>query len=392
MKKLPKVIKTIIAGAIIGFLVSILIHSGLTYKLSLGSKSIGWYFYILLIVINFVLIILIHELGHLFSFVFSKIKIKALMVLIFVIKKEKRWQFRVKIKNIKFIGGLVVPNFPAITSEEEYEDLKLKFKKALIMGPIASIAYFLLITLTLIFVWIFTTNNILIAILFYSFIITALMTLLIHKSSKVNYKSLYGDYVAYKKFDEEKFSLLQVVQYLSLSDYQSSDSDLFIYQKLETYFSEKTPTYHLFDFALVSYFINYFIKTNGTNSEPLNKALSYYNINRLTRNSDGLELAYLISAYHYYNGNVELAYQTFERVSGKEYKHTSVEKQQLLKLQYEHYLNIKDNTEEIMTKKSVVLDDLGMLDVLFNVDDMMADLLIKLPFKPFYTKYITFLK
>src|SRR5690554_6533866 len=392
MKKLPKVIKTIIAGAIIGFLVSILIHSGLTYKLSLGSKSIGWYFYILLIVINFVLIILIHELGHLFSFVFSKIKIKALMVLIFVIKKEKRWQFRVKIKNIKFIGGLVVPNFPAITNEEEYEDVKLKFKRALIMGPVTSIAYFLLLTTILIFVWIFTNNNTLIVILFYSFIITGVMTYLIHRSSKVNYKNLYGDYVAYKKFDEEKFSLLQVIQYLSLSDYQSSDSDLFIYQKLETYFREEKPTYHLFDFALVSYLINYLIKTNGTTSHPRSKVLNYYNIGRLTRNSDSLELAYLISAYYYHSGNVELAYKTFERISGKEYKHTSVEKQQLLKLQYEHYLNIKDNTEVLLTKKAVVLADLGMLDVLFNIDDMMANLLIKLPFKPFYTKYITFLK
>lgn len=390
MKKLPKIIKTIIAAAIISFLISIFIHNQLIYKLRIGSSLIPWYAYLFLILFNFFLIILIHELGHLFSFVFSKIKIKALLVLIFILKKDKKWKLQIKLKNIKFIGGIVIPNLTAIKTEEEYLDLKTKFRKALIMGPITSITYSILLAIVLLVIWFFTNNQVLIAILFYSFLVTTIMTLLIHKSSKINYKNLYGDYVAYEKFSEEKFSLMQITQYLGFSDFDSLESNQFMYKKIESYFTSNSPSYQLFDVALVSYFISYFVKLKYEKSEVLEKTIKYYNINTLASKSDNLELAYLISSYYYYIGDVEKSYQLFNVISSIESKNES-EKRDLLKLQYEHMLHIKDNEKLILGKREFVKSELGVLEAVFNIDDYMQELTLKLPFREYSFKYITIL-
>ena len=385
MKKRNKILKLVLFVAISSFILSMLMHNGYWNRLMTGIKSIKWYYHILLVFFNFFLIILIHELGHLFSFVFSKIKIKALFVLIFILRKDKRWHFEIKLKNIKLIGGLVVPILPEITNDEEYLDVKNKFSKALIMGPITSVVYFVLITLTFILVWFLTKNYYLIGILFTTFVVSLPMTLLIHISSKLNTNNLYGDYVAYDKFKEDKFSLLQIIQYAGFNNEEKKQEELYILNKLDDFVSNNKLGYGLFDLGIAMYYLMYYLGSKDFEARAVNKVLNYYNITSLASSKNGLELAYLIAAVNYKLGNLEQAFLDFNKIKTINNRYIEEDKQELLKLQYENMLNINDNSEAILKSRDVLMKDFDILASIFNIDEELKQMTKRLDFKVYET-------
>ena len=75
MKKSLKILIIIAAGAVFGFTMSFLIHNMYWDRFKTSLKTFSIWLYIILPFVFFFLAILVHELGHLFSFIFSKIKI-----------------------------------------------------------------------------------------------------------------------------------------------------------------------------------------------------------------------------------------------------------------------------------------------------------------------------
>lgn len=377
MKKYRKTINLLILAAFLGFSFAFLKHEGHWIKLTTGLKSIRWYLYPLIIIFIFFIDILVHELGHLFSFVFNGIKIKALYVLIFVLMKndKNKWRLKVFPKYIKLLGGLVIPNLPNIRSEEEIKKTKDAFSKALIAGPNTSIFYFIFITILFFIVFLFTNANVLIALLFINFIVTALITALVMLTSKVHTSELYGDYVAYDKFlNDETFALAQIIQYISFSSFKTKESDQFFYAYLTKIYSNKRPSYQLFDITLATHFINYFMGSNDTINYSVDKVISYYNVKRLASSRHGRELAYLLSASHYKKRDVKNAYEAFYLINSTKNKYVDVLQLELLEKEYEHLLNLSDNSKYFDSKKEYLKDSLFVFEPIVDINEMILDL------------------
>jgi|SRR5690625_3803170 len=390
MKRRNKILTLIIISAIIGLLFSFLIHNGYMYKLTSGLKIIKWYLYPLIILFVFFLVILIHELGHLFSFLLNGIKIRAIFVLIFVLMKDPKgkWKFKVDFSNIKLIGGIVVPNLDNITDEKLLNKNRRSFEKALIAGPNISIFYFVVSFLSFIIFWFLTSYNLLIALLFINFIITTLMTTLIILSSRLNTNELYGDYVARRLFKEnDTFALLQLIQYLGFSLKDTEKSYEFLFNYLTNFYQLKKLSYNFFDLILTTNYLNLYLSNdNFKNNESIDKVIKFYNINRLSRSKHGLELAYLISSTYYKNNNLVKAFEVFNLISINRNNYVDKKQQEFLKKQYAHYINLEDNNEYFINNIDFINDELFILKPLFDIDEIIKDFNKTLEFKKYYTK------
>lgn len=388
MKKIRKYLILIGFAAILGFTFSFLKHNGYWFKLTSGLKTIKWYLYPVIILFNFFIVILIHELGHLFSFVLNKIKIRALYVLVFVLmrKENNKWKFKIYPKHIKLLGGIVVPNLGEIKTEEDFNRTRTAFSKALIAGPRTSVGYLILSIIVFILIWFLTNLNLLTTLLFINAVITSLMTILIVLTSKVNTNEIYGDYVAYDKFlTDDRFALLQLIQYRSFSTIEDEETDKFLYDYLTNFYKSSTLSYHLFDLVLASNLLNFYLEDENIENISANRVVNYYNINRLASSKNGLELAYLISAYYYKNNNAEKAFQTFKLIQVSNNKHIDENKQLFLFKQYEHMLNLNNNEKYFSENKTMMLEELFVLAPLVNVDEMIKDMSKTLTFVEYKT-------
>ncbi|VEU80472.1 site-2 protease family protein [Haploplasma axanthum] len=380
MKKLKTIFIVIITAAITGFMMSVLKHNGLWFKIISGFKSIPIYGYILLIPAFVFIAILIHELGHLISFVLNGIKIRALYVVVFVIKKDfnNKWKFEIHPKNIKLFGGLVVPNLSPIHNDQKYEETKIKFSKALIAGPNTSIGYLIFSVISFLTLWFFTNSYFWIGFLNLNLIVTALMTILIIVSSKLNTDELYGDYVAHEKFlKDDTFVLTQIIQYRGFSLIEPDQDDEYLYSKIEKHYLNKYPGYNIFDISLVSNYLNMY---DFSNEENILDVIKKYNVSYLASSKHGLELAYEIAAFYYKIKDVAKAYELFKIVSDTNNTYVEKLKKDFLNKQYEHLLNIKDNINYLESNKEVIYTDIELLLPIINKEKMFEEVIETLPF------------
>lgn len=383
MKNLKLILKVIIAGAIIGFVMSILKHTGYWSLLKDSLKSFNIILYILSPFFFFFLAILVHELGHLLSFVFSGIKIRALFVLVFIVKRNEnnKWRFNIKLSNIKLLGGLVVPNLPIIENDEQYNKVKSKFTKALIAGPIISIIYLVISILMFIIFWFFTTNYFLITYSLLQMIFITLMTILILMSSKVHTDELYGDFVAYKKFREDEiFALAQISQYTMFSLNDTTNTDKYIIDRIvKIYQDEQNPKYKLFDLNLISTYINNCIFSNEEDLR-LDSFIKRYNIDTLSMSKNGYELGFIISAYYYRLGNVEQSYKIYNKLKNTNNRHYQGIDDEIIYKVYAHLINLEDNNEFINNNIEEFKKSIDLLLPVIDFNKIINDRKLVLPF------------
>jgi hypothetical protein len=208
MKTLRNILIILIVGIILGFINEFLIDRMFWsfFVQSLGASF--WLLNILYCLIALFLVILVHELGHLMSFVFQNIRIKGIYVLCFVvIKINGKWKFKIFPKFLSLMGGLVIPDLPPIKNDEDYDRIIDVLKKALIAGPDTSIIYCGVISFLYI-ISLLIGNPIFAGIMFYVFVTTLLLTLIVVKASKVSYQGLFGDYIAERELGKnERFTL-----------------------------------------------------------------------------------------------------------------------------------------------------------------------------------------
>lgn len=389
MNKFKRIGIIILGFFITGFIMSFLIHSGLWNKLMNGFSSIHFLLYPVFIIVFFFLVILVHELGHLFSFVVNGIKIRALLVLGLVFKKTKKgFKFEIFTPLIKLLGGLVVPELPNLHNDEEYNNVVEKFSKALIAGPRTSLFYCLSIFIIFVLTLTLSNNNFFIGFFALNFIVTLLLTILVMLSSKVHTDTLYGDFVAYKKMNEDKlFQLNQITQYTSFKLYEDITTNEYLINKIASYIKNNSIAYNLFTINLYAQYINLIIYNDYNNfDEEVAIKIASYRINRLINNKHGLELAYLISAYFYKNRNVEKSYNIYNTIKIANKKLYDKLELDQLNLKYSHLLNIENNTNELLKEENLFSEDVFLLKPILDEEDLKKEAVYQLEFVEYFTE------
>ena len=121
-------------GNIKVFGISILLTIVLAFGRNFIDIRVSWVWVFVVAACLFVVEISIHEFGHCAVF---------LMVLVFV-KQDGKWCIRRSNMQQMCMGGMVIPQIPCINSEEEYQDFRSAYAKALLGGPIATILFTLI--------------------------------------------------------------------------------------------------------------------------------------------------------------------------------------------------------------------------------------------------------
>ena len=387
MKNFKKIGIVIVVAAIFGFMMSVFIHTGLWEKLFESFRNFSGWWYLLFPVLIIFLTILIHELGHLISFRVQGIKIRALFIFIFVVYKNKNNKLRATIylKNAKLIGGFVVPNLPNIESDQAYDEVRRKFVKALIDGPIASVIYYVLTIVAFVLVWIFTVNYFLIALLCINFLMNTFLIFIIMKSSQLNTDNIYGDFVAYRKMkNEELFALAQINQYNEFSLIAGDETEKYLNERIVTLFKENNVSrYNIFTYGLIAGYISSML--DEKDNYELDDFINGFNISMMASSKHGREVAYLISAYYYKNKNVKKAYEIYELINKTNNRHLKEVDIIMLEKQYEHLLNLSINDEYFEINKDQFFKEFDIMAPIIDIDKMYGDLFTKLPFVSYET-------
>lgn len=158
-----------------------------------------------LIMLNSLLIIVIHEFGHVFYLLLKKIPIRSIYLPFLSIHFGLKTKFRIE---TRWIGeGLVIPDFPIINKESEFRKLKKTYAEFLIAGPIATIIYCgIMIPVLLNIKYLYIENYGKILLLH-----TCLQTFfLMNNCFKISEKSI-GDIVALDKIKNDNFFVASYV-------------------------------------------------------------------------------------------------------------------------------------------------------------------------------------
>ena len=81
--------------------------------------------------------VLLHELTHLIAFRVKGIKVKALLVLFFVVfLDDHKWRIKLNFKLLKLGGGMVIPQITSIKEDKTYYKIADGISTSLIAAPI----------------------------------------------------------------------------------------------------------------------------------------------------------------------------------------------------------------------------------------------------------------
>lgn len=206
----------VLTALLLGFITSPLFHNGYISELFSSLFKLPFYFQILIFLLSFFLSVFLHELTHLIAFVMNGMKIKALLVLFFVLSKnEGKWHFKLNFKLLKLGGGMVMPEIDSIKEELSYYRYAKAISKSLIAAPLFTIIYTaLIVIMNLVF---FHTSSFFTPFSLYTLLFGVLFTL----TSNISTDEIYGDFKAYKKFNEDPlFKASIITQYTNnLSSY-----------------------------------------------------------------------------------------------------------------------------------------------------------------------------
>lgn len=331
----------------------------------LSLLNIKWYFYILIFILTFYVTLTLHELGHLFSFLVQKVRIKALYLTFFVfVKENKKWKFKVHMPLIKILGGLVIPDLNNITNDEEYERLKNVFIKALKAAPIVTITYFV-ISITLVIVLpIFVNATLLNSFLYLHFLFAIPISILYIFSFNLNTKNMYGDFVAAKKMKEELFSFTQLNQYIMFSSQIHNETKIYMYNKnLEELKSGKS-FYDFFAKNLLLVYMNSVVEDGFPIDNEIHEKLKNFNFFNFKKDELTISLIHAFILYSYINGDVDKAYDIYFRV--KNLDHKLGEKYiKYINKKTAYLINYENNADFLNDNDNIYIGDYWIFEPLF---------------------------
>lgn len=367
---------------LIGCFYTMLIYNGVWFKLISGLKSLSFFGYILWFVFAFYFTLTLHELGHFIAFYVQKVKLRALYLTIFVFyKNEKGWHFTIKPKLWILFGGLVVPDLGEIKNEEEYQALSAKFRKSLIAAPIVTIIVMALSIIIFILLMIFSTNAHLNGIMSINALYITLISILYIYTFRLSNQMFYGDFVAYRKMNEDPvFKLAQINQYTMFSSVDSEETIRFMWEKSRDTIKNLPLSTSMFYNMIITNYIDGLLKMNYEFDLEVENKLRHLNLNALCRNEQGLNLAYDLCFYDYKKGHVEQAYQKFDRIQNKISKKLDEKMVLYLKNKTLHVMNREDHTKFLNNKENLYIGQSWIFDALIDPYEMLIAYHQKLPY------------
>lgn len=213
------IVKTIfvIIGMMFGFFIGIISARGI--KIPFEFIAPPAYLTIMILVITYIVVIGIHELGHFISFVRNGIKMRALFITIFLIIYENhKWRLKIRPNNITAFGGIAIPEVMPVKDEEQFKRLQQAYARAILAGPITSIIAWLVLSLAIVPMIILGQNIYINSILIIFMLSITGTTLLIIIASLLKNEIAVGDFPAYSLAKNDRFFLaMQLYQYVLFS-------------------------------------------------------------------------------------------------------------------------------------------------------------------------------
>lgn len=296
----------IISMFIIGIFVGILSYYGYLSSLFKGLSVVKWYYILPILIITFFINILVHELGHLIILRKQGIGIRAIYVLCFtVVKIGKKWHFSIYLRFLKLLGGLVMPNMYLIKDEETYQKSITDFSKGIKAGPLFSLYLGICSIILFVIAWI-SGLSVFIGLSFYFMGFTILITFMIMAASKVSVSGLYGDFVAYKRLQENKrFALAYILSSVDTSDHRE-ESENFLWEKvieaLETRVELNSPEGQIF----ITHYIQKIVFENQIGSHKINENLKYVHQNLVLTKEEHYILGHELLYFYYQTNQTEI--------------------------------------------------------------------------------------
>jgi len=242
-------------GAIVGFIF------GMTSDLPPYYTAMPRLVNIIIFVLTYFLAVGLHELGHAISFSKNGIKMRALFITMFLfIKEDKKWKLKIRPNKVTAIGGIAIPDIGVVKDEIEFKKLQNAYSKAILAGPISSIALFIVGILISILV-ISLSSNVYVISGFYSFAkYLSVISLFLLFSCIFKSEVAVGDFPAYTLAKKDSFFVaMQLYQYAIVSsDYKRVRSEnKYLKEVLLNGLSEKLENKdtHIFTLNLIDTFI-----------------------------------------------------------------------------------------------------------------------------------------
>ena len=351
---------------VIGFVFTFLVYMGLWSSFIASLNRIPVWMYFLMIPLVFYITLTCHELGHLIAFRVQGVPIRALYLTIFVFYKDKKgWHFTVKPKLWILFGGLVIPDLPQVKNDEQFTTLRRIFARALIAAPIVTISLLAISVISFILTWLFGAPSYWFGILSIFTIYTILLSSLYIYTFKLNTKHMYGDFVAYRKMNEDElFQFVQMTQYIALS-LQADEDHTYLYHKAQTLIEKQSRIkYQMFLMITVMTYLEGVIDHQYPISEKIDQMLKKIPTAQFARSEEGLTLLYMVSAYHYQLGRVEESYQLFNKITKKASKRIPEAFRTYLKYKYEHKLNMKNHHAYLANNDNIYIGQNWLFEVI----------------------------
>lgn len=338
----------IVIGFFLGFFWAAFVHNQILREIVEATNILGWYFHILLALFAVFMVILVHELGHLFAAIHQKIKVKAIYVLFFALVKNKRWQFKIFLKFAKMVGGVVIPVIEGVYDDQAYEKRASQMSKVIKAGPVSSTIYAVVILVILI-IGIILNIPLMIALLFWFTFVTVLFTLLVYAASNMSHEGLHGDFVARKEIKTDEAFCLSYM--LSGSQFAYDEKqDAYLWQRLTNYLKTATlPGLQPTQTLIITYIAEIIAKSRQP-EEQVNERILQIPV-QVKQSEEALILNYQLAFFYGFLNEMPKAYPYLEKIKATTYK---VPNSVLTYWQKyaKNYFGTVDNSEFLVDKKN----------------------------------------
>ena len=363
-------------------------HIFLWLNIEQVSSSLSFFDYLLWLIITFYLSLTVHELGHFFSFVFQGVKLRALYITILVFHKTlKGWRFAIKPKLIVLLGGLVVPDFGDLKTDDDYEKTVNKFSKALIAAPIVTITFLSLTVISFILGLIFVLNIEWMRIFYLLTFYAIPINLFFIYSFTLSNPMFFGDFIAYKKMKTDKtFALAMITQYSMFTLTDSEESDHYIWKKSRDLLKDLQINTTQFHIMILLNYIDGIIRRDEELDHLIDIKINRIPIHKYLKDEQGLNLIYDIACYHYFNDNVEKAYKLFDDIQKLVSNKLDPKMLTYYKMKYMHVLNIEYQDSFLSNKENYFIGNNWIFDILVDPYEMLQAHHEKLQFREYSSK------
>ncbi len=386
MKKF-KFLIWLLCAFFIGAIYAALIYQGIWTKWGNGLSSLPIYMYFVWLIVVFYVSLTLHELGHLLSFVFQGVKIRALYITMFIFyKTDKGWRFKINPKLWVLLGGLVVPDLEVIDSDEVFEKIKKKFSNALIAAPIVTIVLWVVTLISFILVLLYSNHLFLIGSMTMITIYLTLLTLLYVHTFRLSNPLFYGDFVAYNKMKEDPiFQAAQIGQYTMFSLKPSKETDTYFFHQATSLIKKTSIHKNISHMALIQIYLEGVIYDDMPFDHQVDIKIQRFPVNQYLHSEQSIVLLHDICLYYYKLNRPDKAYQLYLMIKDRAGKKVNPEILNFLNQRLEHVMHIAYHEETLKQGKKYLLGNMWIFDSLLDIDDIFHQMTKKLPFVVYET-------